>query len=200
MATKFPFKKFLVEFFTKTFPAVLISALLFLGGIILLFLKIPGWSLFLGLPAVQIGIVLLIFTFEAVGRRKSVLPSQEYHLVNCLTCGQQTIAPRYIQKRICDNCQIKIAQNLKRGLLVIYLIFTTSLTVNLVAQNQNLRERALEPTPFCDPGSWNPPECRCGVWQEDRCPPNEKTRHCQGKTFCCLEEKNQVWDCLPAEN
>lgn len=44
--------------------SVIISLSLFLGGIFLLALKIPFWSLLLGLPSVQIGIVLIIFTFD----------------------------------------------------------------------------------------------------------------------------------------
>lgn len=200
MASKFPFKKFLVEFITKTLPAVLISALLFFGGIALLFLKIPGWSLLLGLPAVQIGIVLLIFAFEAVGRKKSVLPSEEYHMVTCLVCGQQVPAPKYIRKRMCDDCQVKIAQNVKKGLIVFYLFFTTFLTVSLVAENQDLREKALEQSPVCDSGIWNPPECRCGVWQEDQCPPDKRARDCQKEVFCCSQKENQAWDCQPVGN
>ena len=44
--------------------ATLISITLFIGGIILILSQIPFWSLFLGIGAIQIGIVFLIFTYE----------------------------------------------------------------------------------------------------------------------------------------
>lgn len=195
MARGFPLKKILIEFLTQTLPAVFIAALLFGGGIILLFLRIPGWSLLLGLPAIQIGLVLLIFTFEAVGRKKSALPSKEYHLVNCLVCGKQTIAPKYIQKRICDDCQSKIAQKLKSALVVLYILVTIPLTLTLINKTQEIRERALEPSPPCGSGTWYPPECRCGIWQENQCPSGKRARLCQGKIFCCFQKEDQVWEC-----
>lgn len=151
MATKFPLKEFLVEFLTKNLPALLLASLLFGGGIILLFLKIPGWSLFLGLPAVQIGIILLIFTFEGLTRKKSPLPFEEYHLVDCLICKRQTLAPKFMEKRICDDCQMKIAQRLKAALVTIYLLVTIPLTLALVQKNQEFRKKALEATPTPTP-------------------------------------------------
>jgi hypothetical protein len=151
MATKFPLKEFLVEFLTKNLPSLLLASFLFGGGIILLFLKIPGWSLFLGLPAVQIGIILLIFTFEGLTRKKSPLPSEEYHLVDCLICDRQALAPKFMEKRICDDCQVKIAQRLKAALVTIYLLVTIPLTLALVQKNQELRKKALEITPTPTP-------------------------------------------------
>ncbi len=49
--------------------STLIAITLFLGGIIILFSHITFWSYFLGLPAVQIGIILLILTFEEISKR-----------------------------------------------------------------------------------------------------------------------------------
>lgn len=50
--------------------SVVTSLSLFLGGIFLLTLRIPVWSLLLGLPSVQIGIVLIIFTFDRLSREE----------------------------------------------------------------------------------------------------------------------------------
>lgn len=41
---------------------------LFIGGLILLLFAGGFWGYFLGIPAVQIGIVFIIFTFEKLSR------------------------------------------------------------------------------------------------------------------------------------
>lgn len=43
------------EFLTRKLPLIFLSLVLFAGGIALLALRIPGWGLVLGLPAVQGG-------------------------------------------------------------------------------------------------------------------------------------------------
>lgn len=48
--------------------SVVVSCILFIGGIALLALRIPFWSLLLGIPAVQIGIVFLIFAFDKLSQ------------------------------------------------------------------------------------------------------------------------------------
>jgi len=200
MARSFPFKEFLFEFLTKSLPSLFLSLVLFVGGIVLLALRIPFWSLFLGLPASQIGIVFLIFTFESFSRKKSVLPTKEYHMVSCLNCSRQTIAPKYIHKKICDDCQVKIAQKIKSALVVFYILVTIPLTVGLAKKNLELRRKALEPSPPCDSGIWNPLECRCGTWQENQCPPEKRARDCQGEIFCCFQKEDQTWDCQPVKD
>ena len=55
---------------TRAILSTLVSLVLFLGGIMLLALRIPFWSLLLGLPAVQIGIVLIIFTFDRLSQEE----------------------------------------------------------------------------------------------------------------------------------
>jgi hypothetical protein len=192
----FSLKEVVIEFFTKSLLLFLLSLVFFVGGIVLLALQIPGWSLFLGLPAVQIGIVCLIFTFEAISRQKSTLPSKEYHLVDCLVCGRQTMAPKYIQKKICDNCQVKIAQRLKAAFVVIFILFTIPMAFSLVRGSQELRRKAVEPPITCEPGEWHPPECYCGIWQENRCPLELKARKCEEEIFCCQKE-DSVWQCQP---
>ncbi len=48
----------------KLWLSTFIACTLFIGGIILFIQKVPFWSVFLGIPAIQLGIVFLIFTFE----------------------------------------------------------------------------------------------------------------------------------------
>lgn len=50
--------------------SVIVSLTLFIGGIVLLALRIPFWSFILGLPSVQIGIVLMIFSFDRLSRER----------------------------------------------------------------------------------------------------------------------------------
>lgn len=45
-----------------------ISLVLFAGGLVLFLSRSSFWSLFLGIPAVQIGIVFLIFTYDRLSK------------------------------------------------------------------------------------------------------------------------------------
>jgi len=104
-------KTILTTFITKTIRSLLISTGLFIGGIILLALRIPGWSIIFGLPAVQIGIIFLIFTFDDLARNK--VGPNSYHLLNCSVCGKPILAPSWQKERICGACQKKIAKKPK---------------------------------------------------------------------------------------
>jgi len=86
---------------------------LFAGGITLLALRIPGWSLFLGLPAVQVGIVFLIFTFDELFRTK--IGPNSLQMVHCSVCGKLTPVPYWQKEKICEECQKEIAKKLKVG-------------------------------------------------------------------------------------
>lgn len=44
------------------------AIILFIGGIAIIFTKIPFWSLFLGIPSIQGGIVMMIFSFDRLSR------------------------------------------------------------------------------------------------------------------------------------
>ena len=55
---------------TKLIFSAIVSLALFIGGIVLLALRIPFWGLFLGLPATQIGIILLIFSFDRLSQEE----------------------------------------------------------------------------------------------------------------------------------
>ncbi len=56
-------------YLTKIVLSTIVALALFVGGIIiLLFSKIPFWSVLLGTGASQIGIIALILTFERLSR------------------------------------------------------------------------------------------------------------------------------------
>lgn len=105
-------KQILLNFATKTLPSILLSLVLFGGGIALLALRIPGWSLFLGLPSVQIGIVLLIFTFDNLARTK--VGPDTLHMIPCSVCGQMTLVPHWQKEKICEECQKKVIKKIKK--------------------------------------------------------------------------------------
>lgn len=54
---------------TRNILLSLISVSLFGGGIALLSSRVEFWSLFLGLPATQIGIIFLILIFERLSKK-----------------------------------------------------------------------------------------------------------------------------------
>ncbi len=101
----------IINFITNTLPALLISSILFIGGLILLALRIPGWSLLFGLPAITFGFVCLVFTFDDVSRRK--IGPQSFKQVNCPVCGKPRLIPYWEEEKICNDCQKKISQKLK---------------------------------------------------------------------------------------
>jgi len=47
----------------------LIPIVLVLGGIAILALRIQGWSLFLGLPMVVIGVIIMIYTYDEIAQK-----------------------------------------------------------------------------------------------------------------------------------
>ncbi|OGD53641.1 hypothetical protein A3J78_01790 [Candidatus Beckwithbacteria bacterium RBG_13_35_6] len=100
------------RFVYKTLPLLVLSLGLFFGGIILLILRIPGWSIFLGLPSIQIGIVFLIFSFDGIAKRE-VGPSS-CKLVDCSICGKPMIISGNVKKRICEQCLQTMSKTLKK--------------------------------------------------------------------------------------
>jgi hypothetical protein len=81
------------------------------GGIIILALRIAGWSLFLGLPMVLFGVVFLIFTFDNVARNK--FGKESLQVVLCSLCSKPTPSPSWQNEKICPECEKKIAKKLK---------------------------------------------------------------------------------------
>jgi len=104
-------KQTFLKLVTKTLPSLFLSLILFSGGIALLALRIPGWSLFLGLPAVQVGIVFLIFTFDKIAHDK--VGPNSLQMIPCSVCDKLTLAPYWQKEKICEECQKKIAKKLK---------------------------------------------------------------------------------------
>ena len=66
----------------------LLPVVLLLSGIVLLSLRIAGWSIIFGLPMVVIGVVFLIYTYDEVVSKKTVQTRQVY---TCSICGQPAI-------------------------------------------------------------------------------------------------------------
>jgi hypothetical protein len=96
-------KKFVLQTF--------ICLVLLGGGIIILALRIAGWSLFLGLPMILFGVVFLIFTFDHLARNK--FGKESLQIVLCSVCGRPTPSPCWQNENICPECEKKIAQKLK---------------------------------------------------------------------------------------
>ncbi|MFH0864332.1 MAG: hypothetical protein V1858_04580 [Candidatus Gottesmanbacteria bacterium] len=99
----------------KTLIAI-ISLGLFLGGIILLVIRIPFWSLLLGLPSVQIGIILIIFAFDRLSHEEIKYELADVHQVPCALCGQPTFTQGIEVKGICSDCDKRLLK--KMGKLI----------------------------------------------------------------------------------
>ena len=74
-------------------------------------LRIPGWSLFLGLPAVQIGIIFIIFTFDEVAREKGGVNS--LYMISCSICKKPILVHTWEEEKICQECLRKMAKKMK---------------------------------------------------------------------------------------
>lgn len=84
----------------------IISLALFIGGIYILSLKIPVWSLLLGFPATEIGMLALIFTFDATLRQK--IGPESFYVDICSICGKFCISTRKPEeKAVCIDCASK---------------------------------------------------------------------------------------------
>jgi hypothetical protein len=98
-------------FLTKILTFI-ISLAIFIGGIYILTLRIPVWSLLLGFPAAQIGMVALIFTFDATLRRK--IGQESFYMGICSICGRFCISTRKPgEKVVCIDCAMKLKQDKK---------------------------------------------------------------------------------------
>ena len=97
----------------KTF-AIIVSLGLFLGGILLLALQVPFWSLFLGLPSVQTGIIFIIFAFYTISQEEVGKELRDVHQVPCALCGQPTFTRGTEVKGICSNCDKKILGKIEK--------------------------------------------------------------------------------------
>jgi hypothetical protein len=91
---------------------VIICLCLLGGGIIILALRIPGWSLLIGLPLILFGVIFLIFTLDAVARKN--LGQESLQTVLCSVCGRPTPAPSWQNEKICLVCEEKLKAKLKK--------------------------------------------------------------------------------------
>ena len=98
----------------KTTLTIIVSLGLFLGGIVLLVLQVPFWSLFLGLPSIQIGIVFIIFAFDAISREEVGKELRNVHQVPCALCGQPTFTRGTEVKGICSDCDKKLLGKMEK--------------------------------------------------------------------------------------
>ncbi len=181
------------------FALFALSVSLFLGGAYILSLKIPFWSMFLGLAAIQIGIVFIIFTFEIFVKLNSKRVTDEYNAIPCLICGQIGFVPKYKNTNICDSCQLKIARSLKGIMTVFIALFTLSSLTLLARQNQDIREKAKEANYICEKGDWDPTECRCSIDKNEICSNNGQVKTCtDGLNYCCKKitiDNTDSWKC-----
>ncbi|MFC1711624.1 hypothetical protein ACFLZ1_03510 [Patescibacteria group bacterium] len=85
---------------------ILINCTLFIGGIYILSMRIPVWSLLLGFPATQIGLVALIFTFDATLRKR--IGPDSFYMDICSICGKFCISTQKPEEEaICIDCATK---------------------------------------------------------------------------------------------
>ena len=97
--------------FLRFILQIVICLALLGAGIVILALRIPGWSLLVGLPLIILGVIFLIFTIDAVARKN--LGQESLQTVLCSVCGQPTPAPSWQNEKICPVCEKKLAQKLK---------------------------------------------------------------------------------------
>lgn len=100
----------LTQYFTHDLPSIFLSLALFLGGIWLLSLRVPGWSLLFGLILIPIGAVLTIYTLDDIARN-IIIPSG-FKPVRCNVCGKTTYAKEGDEDVICARCREDITEKI----------------------------------------------------------------------------------------
>lgn len=98
----------LTQYVIHDLPSIFLSLALFLGGVWLLSLRIPGWSLFFGLIVTPLGIVFTIYTLDDVA--KNVIAPPEFKPIKCKVCGKTTYAKKEDKDFICGQCREDIAE------------------------------------------------------------------------------------------
>jgi hypothetical protein len=98
-----------IGLFGGIIPIVFLAA-----GIVILALRMPGWSLLLGLPLTIFGTVFLIYTYDEVVRKTfaPILPG----VTKCSVCGKPTpISPGTdLEDAVCTSCKREIKEGIKR--------------------------------------------------------------------------------------
>lgn len=94
----------------STICLTIISITLFLGGLILLALRIPFWGLFLGLPATQAGTILLIYSFDRLSHEEVEKEIEEAIKAPCGSCDESVFNKGGEGRQICAKCKRKITE------------------------------------------------------------------------------------------
>jgi hypothetical protein len=82
------------------------GTVLLAGGIWLLTLPLPGWKLVLGLPAAQLGIIVLMFAFDDITKKQ--LHPENFKVVICPFCSHENLVHKEIKLTYCGKCQKRI--------------------------------------------------------------------------------------------
>lgn len=101
----------LVKFTISDLPVVILSLALFLGGIWILSLKIPGWSLFFGLVITPVGFAFCVYALDDIAR--NVVAPPPFKPTKCNVCGKITYAKEGAKDIICAHCR----KDIQRGIL-----------------------------------------------------------------------------------
>lgn len=104
------FKVVFAKFIVKDLPSLILSLSLFLGGIWLLSLRIPGWSLLWGLIIIPIGLAFTVYTLDDVAR--NVVAPPPFKPVKCNVCGKNTYAKEDEKDVICWRCREDITEKI----------------------------------------------------------------------------------------
>jgi hypothetical protein len=187
-------KHTLYRIFQNTGLIVVSLGLLF-GGIQLLQTGIPFWSLLYGLPAIGLGLILAILSFNEITKHPT-LEANEYHQIVCKVCHRTTLVPLLVTEAVCPNCQYKMAVRLNMTVLFFFAVIALPLTLLATQQIQDIRQRAKGQQVQCEPGTWSPVECRCGSWNTQiNCGEKQRARLCGEVLYCCTNDGNPNRNC-----
>lgn len=92
----------------KQLLSVILSLGLFAGGIFILSLRLAGWSLLLGLPAILLGGVFIIFTLDTVARELFTPP--HFIMAKCQVCGKTTFIKEGEKTGLCGRCREELVE------------------------------------------------------------------------------------------
>ena len=187
------------KFLNNFLLLALVLGLFAVGGYVLT-QDIPFWSLFLGIAAIQIGIVLSVFSFDIISRRASKTITEEYKAIQCLVCNDLTYVPKYKKVTICDKCEARIATAVKPLIAIFVGLVSIGFALNLTKTNQDIRRKTnvIEEAYVCQPGNWSPAICSCGLEIQEGCKEGEEPRECSdGKIYCCAPDTKDKssWVC-----
>ena len=106
-----------IDYLIKLVARIIMPIIMLIGGIILLSLHLPGWSIILGLPVSIFGVIFMIYTYDEV-ITKSVV-NKEKDLKMCPICKKVYPVGKNgrTEDFICNDCREKIIGNIsnKKG-------------------------------------------------------------------------------------